>query len=108
MSKALDLWSIVEREQHLEEGHDDPCIVVLGNSKSGKSSLIQCFLKPTVTKDPKPTVALDYNFARKKAGSGDKGSQVSPSPSFLTSVNSPNIINNTRLHFLISYSSFKN
>ncbi len=33
--------------------------------------------QPTVTKDPKPTVALDYNFARKKAtsSSSDKAAQ---------------------------------
>eukprot|EP01036_Dinobryon_divergens_P024302 gene24302-32738_t len=42
-------------------------LVFVGDLASGKSTLIQTFLKPSVnTKDaPKPTIALDYNFARR-------------------------------------------
>jgi len=47
-------------------------VVFCGDAKSGKSSLIQTYLKPTAysttttTKDPKPTIALEYNFAKQK------------------------------------------
>ncbi len=41
-------------------------LIFLGDGNSGKSSLIQTFLKPNAaSKDTKPTVALEYNFARK-------------------------------------------
>lgn len=48
----------------------DTTTLFVGDSGSGKSTLIQSFLKPSVTKEPKSTFALEYNFARKKAGSG--------------------------------------
>ena len=51
----------------------------VGDSGSGKSTLIQSFLKPT-SKDPKPTFALEYNFARRKGGKDDskeKGKSLS-------------------------------
>ena len=48
-------------------------LLVVGDSGCGKSTLIQSFLKPNNNKDPKPTFALEYNFARKKnAGAGSK------------------------------------
>jgi len=55
----------------------DTTTLFVGDSGSGKSSLIQSFLKPTVTKEPKSTFALEYNFARKKGGSGSGGSERS-------------------------------
>ncbi len=51
----------------------------VGDSGSGKSTLIQSFLKPT-SKDPKPTFALEYNYARRKGGKDDskeKGKNLS-------------------------------
>ena len=50
-SKGQDLWSIVEGEQHVEDGHDDPCILVLGPSKAGKSSLIQWLVSKNSIKE---------------------------------------------------------
>lgn len=58
------------------DGNEDENNVVLfiGDSACGKSSLIQQFLKPNApAKDPKPTVALEYNFVRKKNGGTGKG-----------------------------------
>jgi len=69
-SNALDLWSIVENEtvktidndaipsNEADVNDDDDNIVLfLGDGASGKSSLIQQFLKPNILhKDPKPTV----------------------------------------------------
>ena len=40
-------------------------IIFVGDAGSGKSTLIQTFIKPNAVKDTKPTVALEYNFARK-------------------------------------------
>ena len=48
------------------EGGDTTTLFV-GDSGCGKSTLINSFLKPNVSKEPKPTFALDYNFARRKA-----------------------------------------
>lgn len=42
-------------------------LVFVGDLSSGKSTLIQTFLKPTAAKDTKPTIALEYNFARRTA-----------------------------------------
>lgn len=42
--------------------------IFFGDQGCGKSSLIQYFLKPSGgAKDVKPTIALDYNYARKSA-----------------------------------------
>lgn len=40
-------------------------VIFIGDAGAGKSSLIQTFLKPNAVKDTKPTVALEFNFARK-------------------------------------------
>lgn len=53
---------------------DGPCTLFLGDSGCGKSSLIQSFLKPTSTKEPKSTFALEYNFARRSKGSSSSSS----------------------------------
>ena len=46
-------------------------LVFIGDYQSGKSTLISIFQKPTATtssyKDIKPTIALDYSFARRTA-----------------------------------------
>jgi len=40
-------------------------LIFIGDAGCGKTSLIQTFLKPNAAKDSKPTLALDYNYARK-------------------------------------------
>lgn len=48
-----------------EEFSNDVTILFCGPKRSGKTSLIDRFINPTKDeKDPKPTVALDYKFAR--------------------------------------------
>jgi GTP-binding protein EngB required for normal cell division len=70
---ADDLWTKLEAAPVASSGENagdgagtDTTTVFVGESGCGKSSLIQTFLKPTANKDPKPTFALEYNFARKK------------------------------------------
>jgi dynein light intermediate chain 2 len=46
-------------------GANGSSLVIVGDLSSGKSTLIQTFLKPTASKDSKPTIALEYNFARR-------------------------------------------
>ena len=80
-----DVWSKLLRERRAAESGANNAqtatsstshsqIVFLGDAGSGKSTLIQTFLKPSAAtgganaaagKESKPTVALDYNFARK-------------------------------------------
>lgn len=50
-----------------EVGANGSSLVFVGDLSSGKSTLIQTFLKPTAAKDTKPTIALEYNFARRTA-----------------------------------------
>lgn len=72
-SKSEDLWTKLEKvpdEGKSAEGSaavdsHDSSVVFVGDLGSGKSTLIQNFLNPKNTKDAKPTVALDFNFARK-------------------------------------------
>lgn len=69
-----DIWTKLENSpppQSLSEENVDTTTIFVGDAGSGKSTLIQGFLKPNVSKEPKPTFALEYNFARKK------GSQAS-------------------------------
>ena len=66
-ARVDDLWSILDKTVAVsEEESSDTTILFVGDSQSGKTSIIQGFLKPTAAKDPKPTFALDYNFARRK------------------------------------------
>ena len=70
-SKGSDLWSIIANERNVNAKDDvskstTSIILFVGDAGSGKSTLIQSFLKPTVTKEPKPTFALEYAFARRK------------------------------------------
>lgn len=70
---AEDIWSKLDREPIAveEETGLDTTVMFVGDSGSGKSSLIQSFLKPTVNKGPKSTFALEYSFARKKSSTGN-------------------------------------
>ena len=80
---GVDLWSMVATDPEVVGGGsaggkgagdgDSSTLLVAGDAGSGKSSLIQMFLKPNSSKDPKSTFALEYNFARRKnAGAGMK------------------------------------
>jgi dynein light intermediate chain 2 len=71
--KALEQDSILQKlqDEHaakmLEEGDSaDVCVIFCGRKKSGKTSLIDRFVNPNkdASEQPKPTVALDYKFAR--------------------------------------------
>jgi len=82
----MDLWQLSEAdvgdELGGEEGEGGSTVLVVGDKNVGKSSLIQSFMKPNSSKDPKSTFALDYNFVRRKnAGGGGGGSGSSSSGS---------------------------
>jgi dynein light intermediate chain 2 len=74
----MDLWEIVRTDPEVSAqgksgGEDSSTLLVVGDGGSGKSSLIQMFLKPNSNREPKSTFALEYNFARRKnAGAGGK------------------------------------
>lgn len=81
-----DLWKIAEADPELsvldvqqEEGGST--VLFVGDAASGKSSLIQSFLKPNSSKDPKPTFALEYSFARRKNAPSSSSSASSSSSS---------------------------
>jgi len=59
-----------KEEDKVEVSATDCTALFVGDSGSGKSTLIQSFLKPS-SKDPKPTFALEYNYARRKGGGKD-------------------------------------
>ena len=76
---AADLWAIAECDPELGgmeavQLENGSTVLFVGDSGCGKSSLIQAFLKPNSSKDPKPTFALEYNFARRK-NAGSSGAQ---------------------------------
>eukprot|EP00744_Colponema_vietnamica_P010408 GILI01014707.1.p1 GENE.GILI01014707.1~~GILI01014707.1.p1 ORF type:complete len:379 (+),score=77.93 GILI01014707.1:60-1196(+) len=67
---AVDLWSRItdeSRRVQQEENNFEQTILVVGMKKSGKTTLLNHFLKPTAPSDEKPkeTVALEYLFGRK-------------------------------------------
>ena len=66
-----DVWAKLEADPGLQQicndsDGGDMTVLFVGDAGSGKSSILQSFLKPNVNKDPKPTFALEYNFIRKK------------------------------------------
>ncbi len=87
MSEPKSIWEMAEAgEGMIESGSgasnsrgrsaDDnsSTVLVVGDTGVGKSSLIQSFLKPNSSKQPKSTFALEYSFARRKnAGSDSDG-----------------------------------
>lgn len=82
MSAAMDLWQLAEADVGDELGGEEgegSTVLVVGDKHAGKSSLIQSFMKPNSSKDPKPTFALDYNFVRRKNAGGSSGSSSSGS-----------------------------
>lgn len=82
-----DVWSIAENDPEIGGGsgesmqslEDGSTVLLIGDSGCGKSSLIQSFLKPNSSKDPKPTFALEYNFARRKNAGTQQASSSSSS-----------------------------
>ena len=81
MNNVEDLWMKIEKQQAQSENNFskdntiETTLLIVGEPSSGKSSLIQAFLKPSVTKEPKPTIALEYNYAKKKAPSTTNANQ---------------------------------
>ena len=70
-SIKMDLWEIADTVESLDSPNDtESTVFFVGSSKSGKSTIIQNFLKPNSKKEPKPTFSLEYNFARKKLTNG--------------------------------------
>jgi GTPase SAR1 family protein len=65
-----DIWTIIEKEPITAaiETTLNSSLVFAGDFSSGKTTLINSFLKPKDSKETKPTIALDYNFARKVVG----------------------------------------
>ena len=73
-----DLWQMCEDDAELNQkssdlAEDSSTVLIVGDPGSGKSSLIQGFLKPNNNKDPKTTFALEYSFARRKNAGGSGG-----------------------------------
>jgi GTPase SAR1 family protein len=73
MNSVEDLWMKIEKQSinsNLnKENTIETTLLIVGEPSCGKSSLIQSFLRPTVTKEPKSTIALEYNYAKKKTAS---------------------------------------
>lgn len=80
---AFDIWAKFDKskdsiaEKKLSD-NTETTIVIVGEPASGKSTLIQGYLKPGLNKEIKPTVALEYNFARKRSttNSGAQSSSI--------------------------------
>jgi dynein light intermediate chain 2, cytosolic len=71
-SNEVDVWQLAEESEELSSLSDNAStLFIVGDSGCGKSTLIQSFLKPNSSKSPKPTFALDYNFARRKNVAND-------------------------------------
>jgi GTPase SAR1 family protein len=70
-SRVDDLWARIESEPiELDSDLSETTVLFVGDSGCGKTTLINSFLKANSSKQPKPTYALDYAFARKKNSSG--------------------------------------
>jgi dynein light intermediate chain 2 len=65
---SVDIFTKLESDSSVvvaDKGSYVSSLMFIGDLNCGKSTLIQTFLKPTAAKDTKPTIALDYNFARR-------------------------------------------
>ena len=85
-TSGRDIWSLIAEEKKAQKkkygssnmsASHTSSVLFLGNQGSGKSTIIQSFLKPTVTKEPKSTFALEYSFARRKISSSSSSSSSS-------------------------------
>jgi len=73
-----DLWTKLDNSpKDSEEDGVETTLLFVGDSQCGKTTMIQSFLSPTAGKDPKPTFALEYSFARKKVSSNQNSKAVS-------------------------------
>ena len=69
-ARVDDIWSKIESEPiDAEADLTETTVLFVGDSGCGKTTLINSFLKANSSKQPKPTYALDYAFARKKNSS---------------------------------------
>jgi dynein light intermediate chain 2 len=70
---AEDLWTKIESSPPpSSDDLPDTTVLFVGDANSGKTTLINGFLKPNVNKEPKSTFALEYQFARKKGSGSSK------------------------------------
>eukprot|EP00639_Heterosigma_akashiwo_P021194 CAMPEP_0206402062 /NCGR_PEP_ID=MMETSP0294-20121207/26708_1 /ASSEMBLY_ACC=CAM_ASM_000327 /TAXON_ID=39354 /ORGANISM="Heterosigma akashiwo, Strain CCMP2393" /LENGTH=429 /DNA_ID=CAMNT_0053859015 /DNA_START=143 /DNA_END=1429 /DNA_ORIENTATION=- len=77
---GTDLWARITHEvnESKKEGNEPQAVesfgLLLGERGAGKSSLVQSFLNPSKGPDdrPKPSVALEYQFARRAGGAAAK------------------------------------
>ena len=82
-----DLWKIAESvEKDGAETQEDSgqiketFTLFVGPKQGGKSSLITAFHNPTKEEGPKPTVALEYLFARRSAAPNQVLSPLASKP----------------------------
>lgn len=57
------------KAEQAESAVSDSYVLVLGSKQGGKSTLVNAFLNPAKEDTPKPTLGLDYSFARRQGGS---------------------------------------
>lgn len=55
---------------HVPSEGRETFVLVVGPKQSGKSTVVNLFLNPNKKDKPKPTVAMEYTFGRRSAGSG--------------------------------------
>jgi hypothetical protein len=74
MGEPDDLWKIAADVITVEQSAParETFTLFVGQRQSGKSSLITAFHNPTKDEGPKPTVALEYLFARRSAASSNQ------------------------------------
>eukprot|EP01041_Mallomonas_annulata_P011767 gene11767-24667_t len=76
-ARVDDLWTKLENTAiEVDEDSVETTILFVGDSQCGKTTIIQSFLTPSTSKDPKPTFALEYSFARKKAAPNQSSKSV--------------------------------
>ncbi|CAG9325893.1 unnamed protein product [Blepharisma stoltei] len=64
-----DIWALSEQTASQESTPSERTIFVLGERKSGKSTLVNNFISQSSnTEEPRPTVALEYSYARAPLG----------------------------------------
>lgn len=66
-SKAKDIWQIIQTQQapNAQEQQDNN-ILIVGNKGSGKTTLINKFIRKEESGNPKSTTALEYTHAKRE------------------------------------------
>lgn len=69
----VDLWDLASKQVTQEQGNlysasSEKTVLLVGERKAGKTTLLQNFLMQTRDDAPKATVALEYSFARAPLG----------------------------------------